>query len=100
MRVGLRHSGSRQRKPLAILPMVREAHSMGSEDAEMRAYCAQGREWDRLGDPNGVVEFERTKEILQRRLPAAPAVIADIGGGRGAMRCGSLSWVTPWCIEI
>jgi hypothetical protein len=56
---------------------------MGSEDAEMRAYYAQGREWDRLGDPKGVVEFERTKEILQRRLPAAPAIIADIGGGPG-----------------
>jgi len=34
-------------------------------------------------DPKGVVEFERTKEILQRQLPAAPAVIADIGGGPG-----------------
>jgi SAM-dependent methyltransferase len=56
---------------------------MGSEDAEMRAYYAQGRERDRLDDPKCVVEFERTKEILQRRLPAAPAVIADIGGGPG-----------------
>jgi SAM-dependent methyltransferase len=56
---------------------------MGFEDAEMLAYYAQGKEWDRLGDPKGLVEFERTKEILKRRLPAAPAVIADIGGGPG-----------------
>src|SRR4249920_756731 len=63
--------------------MIGQAHSMGSEDAEMRAYYAQGKEWGRLGDPKGAVEFERTKEILQRRLPAAPAVIADIGGGPG-----------------
>jgi SAM-dependent methyltransferase len=49
----------------------------------MRAYYAQGKEWDRLGDPMGAVEFERTKEILQRRLPAASAIIADIGGGPG-----------------
>jgi SAM-dependent methyltransferase len=56
---------------------------MGSEDAELQAHYAQGREWDRLDDPKGVVEFERTKEILRRRLPAAPAVIADIGGGPG-----------------
>ena len=49
----------------------------------MWAYYAQGRERDRLDDPKGVVEFERTKEILQRQLPAAPAVIADIGGGPG-----------------
>jgi hypothetical protein len=56
---------------------------MGSEDAGIQAYYMQGREWDRLDDPKGVVEFERTKEILHRRLPAAPAVIADIGGGPG-----------------
>ena len=56
---------------------------MGSEDAELQAHYSQGREWVRLDDPKGVVEFERTKEILHRRLPAAPAVIADIGGGPG-----------------
>ncbi len=56
---------------------------MGSEDAELQAHYSHGREWDRLDDPKGVVEFERTKEILHRRLPAAPAVIADIGGGPG-----------------
>jgi SAM-dependent methyltransferase len=56
---------------------------MGSEDAEMQAHYAQGKEWARLGDRKGALEFERTKEILRRRLPAAPAVIADIGGGPG-----------------
>src|SRR5829696_1797942 len=56
---------------------------MGSEHAELQAHYAKRREWERLDDPKGVVEFERTKEILQRRLPAAPAVIADIGGGPG-----------------
>jgi hypothetical protein len=50
---------------------------MGLEDAELRAYYAQGKERDRLGNPKGAVEFERTKEILQRQLPAAPAVIAE-----------------------
>ena len=43
---------------------------MGSEDAEMQAYYAYGKECDRLADPKGLVEFERTKEILTRRLPA------------------------------
>jgi SAM-dependent methyltransferase len=56
---------------------------MGSEDAEIQAHYAQGKEWARLGDPKGAVEFERTKEILRRQLPAAPALIADIGGGPG-----------------
>lgn len=49
----------------------------------MRAYYEQGRERDRLAGPKGSLEYERTKEIIQRRLPPAPAVIADIGGGPG-----------------
>lgn len=56
---------------------------MASTDAEMRAYYDQGKEQDRLLTSNGVLEFERTKEILQRRIPPAPAVVADIGGGPG-----------------
>jgi hypothetical protein len=52
---------------------------MGSEDAELQAHYVQGKEWDRLDDPKSAIGFERTKEILQRRLPAAPAVIADVG---------------------
>jgi SAM-dependent methyltransferase len=52
-------------------------------DVAMRAYYARGREADRLSGPKGVVEFERTKEILARALPAAPGSIADIGGGPG-----------------
>lgn len=49
----------------------------------MRAYYEQGKERDRLASPKGVLEFARTQEILLRRLPAAPAVVADIGGGPG-----------------
>src|SRR4051812_3760607 len=49
----------------------------------MRAYYDQGKERDRLLAPKGSLELERTKEILLRRIPAAPAVVADIGGGPG-----------------
>ncbi len=49
----------------------------------MRAYYEQGKERDRLAGAKGVLEAERTKEIVQRRLPPAPAVVADIGGGPG-----------------
>jgi SAM-dependent methyltransferase len=49
----------------------------------MRAYYEQGKERDRLIAPKGALESERTKEILQRRMPPAPAVVADIGGGPG-----------------
>lgn len=50
----------------------------------MEAYYARGLEADRLAaDGRGMLEFARTTEIIDRRLPPAPAVIADIGGGPG-----------------
>lgn len=52
-------------------------------DSEMRAYYEQGKERDRLAGPKGGLEFARSQEILGRRMPAAPAVVADIGGGPG-----------------
>jgi SAM-dependent methyltransferase len=56
---------------------------VATADAQMRAYYEQGKERDRLAGSKGALEFERTKEILQRRMPPAPAAIADIGGGPG-----------------
>lgn len=56
---------------------------MVSPDPDMKAYYEQGKEQDRLLAAKGALEFERTKEILQRRMPPAPAVVADIGGGAG-----------------
>jgi SAM-dependent methyltransferase len=47
------------------------------------AHYAQGEERERLDSPHGIIEFERTKDILVRYLPPSPAVIADIGGGPG-----------------
>jgi SAM-dependent methyltransferase len=49
----------------------------------IRAYYEQGGEEARLGRSAGIVEFERTKEILLRHLPPAPARILDVGGGPG-----------------
>jgi SAM-dependent methyltransferase len=49
----------------------------------MRAYYQQGKERDRLAVAKGSLEFERTKEIVRRRMPPAPATVADIGGGPG-----------------
>ena len=51
----------------------------------VRTYYERGDEQGRLF--TGLVaqlEFERTKEIILRQLPSAPAVVADIGGGPGA----------------
>jgi SAM-dependent methyltransferase len=50
---------------------------------DMRAHYARGDEVGRLDQPVGVVEFERSKEIIQRELPSPQATIADIGGGPG-----------------
>jgi len=56
---------------------------MEAEDAALRAYYERGMERERLSDGRGDLEFTRTTEIVLRRLPAAPAVVADIGGGPG-----------------
>ena len=56
----------------------------GSERADVDAYYARDEERDRLSqDARGVLEFERSVEIIRRSLPPAPAVVADIGGGPG-----------------
>lgn len=55
-----------------------------AERSNLDAYYARGLEADRLAaDGAGMLEFARTTEIIDRRLPPAPAVVADIGGGPG-----------------
>lgn len=54
-----------------------------STDDEIRGHYARGEERDRLLSAFGQVEFARTCEILERSLPPAPAVVADVGGGPG-----------------
>jgi len=56
------------------------------EDSNLEAtvaHYALGNERGRLDSPSGLIEFERTKDILLRYLPPSPASIADIGGGPG-----------------
>jgi SAM-dependent methyltransferase len=48
------------------------------------AYYSQGLEDTRLATGPGLLEQERTRELLRRYLPPAPARIADIGAGPGA----------------
>jgi SAM-dependent methyltransferase len=56
---------------------------MDAEEAVVRAYYERGEERDRLSEGRGQLEYIRTTEIVARRLPPPPAVIADIGGGPG-----------------
>src|SRR5215472_337895 len=59
-------------------------HMPDAERSNLEAHYARGLEADRLvADGPGMLEFARTTEIIDRRLPAAPAVVADIGGGPG-----------------
>ena len=50
---------------------------------EIVRYYRAFREEDRLSSDTGPLERERSREILSRYLPPAPARILDIGGGAG-----------------
>lgn len=54
----------------------------GIDPAVLAGYEA-GREFGRLRRGLGLVECARTREILLEALPAAPAVVYDVGGGYG-----------------
>ena len=54
-----------------------------AQDDDITAYYALGLERDRLASGAGALEFARTQSVLERYLPAPPAVIADVGGGPG-----------------
>ena len=57
---------------------------MGRIPNEIEAHYLQGGESERLSNEWGELERLRTQAILARHLPAAPAVILDVGGGAGA----------------
>lgn len=56
---------------------------MKTIDAAVLAGYNAGIERNRLRAGIGLIEFERTKEILLDKLPDPPAIIYDIGGGYG-----------------
>jgi len=56
---------------------------MKTIDKDVLARYNEGREFGRLRSGLGLIEFERTRELLLTHLPPAPAVIYDIGGGYG-----------------
>jgi ubiquinone/menaquinone biosynthesis C-methylase UbiE len=53
-------------------------------DPEIAAYYAAYAEESRLTTGAFQLEFERTREILTRVLPPAPARVVDVGGAAGA----------------
>lgn len=63
--------------------MTKRRNDMKSIDVEVLAGYNAGIEKGRLHRGLGLIEFERTKEVLLENLPPAPAVVYDIGGGYG-----------------
>jgi SAM-dependent methyltransferase len=55
-------------------------------DAVINFY-ASGYEEIRLTEGTSQLECERTRELLTRFLPPAPAIVLDVGGGAGAHAC-------------
>jgi SAM-dependent methyltransferase len=51
------------------------------------AHYASGYEVDRLLQGAGQLDRERSRELLGRFLPPAPATVLDIGGGPGSHAC-------------
>ena len=54
-----------------------------TRDPDIESYYGRGLERGRL-EAGGGLEFIRTRELLARFLPRAPAIVVDIGGGAGA----------------
>src|SRR5438552_18808314 len=64
-------------------------------DAVVNFY-ASGYEDIRLTEGTSQLESERTRELLMRFLPSAPAVVLDVGGGAGAYAC----WLAKHGYEV
>jgi SAM-dependent methyltransferase len=63
----------------------RDAHSPVPE--AIAAHYASGYEAVRLHQGAGQLDRERSREILARFLPPAPATVLDVGGGPGGHAC-------------
>ncbi|MBA3367972.1 MAG: class I SAM-dependent methyltransferase, partial [Geodermatophilaceae bacterium] len=70
------------------------------------AHYARGEEPDRLGGDIPTLEALRTRILLARYLPEAPAVVLDVGGAAGAYalplaRQGyDVHLVDPWAAHV
>ena len=64
-----------------------EARTIGEQeglDSKILAYYQEGVERERLlRGGAGRLEYLRTRELLARYLPLAPATVLDVGGGAG-----------------
>ncbi|HZT42106.1 MAG TPA: methyltransferase domain-containing protein [Chthonomonadaceae bacterium] len=67
--------------------MARHRDSQSPKPEEVADHYASGYEADRLHTGEGQLDRARTRELLLRFLPPAPATILDVGGGPGSHAC-------------
>ncbi len=67
--------------------MAQQRKSASPRSADIAAHYASGYEESRLRTGPGKIEDERTRELLARFLPPAPATVLDVGGGPGGYAC-------------
>jgi ubiquinone/menaquinone biosynthesis C-methylase UbiE len=63
--------------------MSRDKDSQSPKPAEVAGHYSSGYEAGRLSKGAGILDRERSRELLKRFLPPSPAVILDVGGGPG-----------------
>lgn len=69
---------------------------MSSTQQTLEVHYGLGWEAKRLDVEAGKLERERTRELLQRFLPAPPATLLDVGGGPGGYAC----WLAQLGYEV
>jgi ubiquinone/menaquinone biosynthesis C-methylase UbiE len=67
--------------------MVKGSDGRSPGPEQVVSHYASGYEGRRLYAGSGQIERERTREMLERFLPAPPATVLDIGGGPGGHAC-------------
>src|SRR5262249_11055285 len=67
--------------------MTRRSMAHSPKPEAVAAHYASGYEADRLHQGTGQLERERSRELLGRFLPPAPATVLDVGGGPGRHAC-------------
>jgi hypothetical protein len=66
-------------------------------EQEILAYYERNDERDRLASGGRRIEFLRVWDLLERFLPAPPAIILDVGGGAGRYAiCSSTTSDRGW----
>lgn len=76
--------------------MARNTDSRSPKPTDVAAHYASGYEAGRLHKGTGNLDRERSRELLKRFLPPAPAVILDVGGGPG----GHAGWLAQQGYEV